>query len=184
MKILTIFLNLVYISSGIYFLINKNILNFALCIFCLVSSIILNYLRKISFIKTNSLYSVCNLFLFFATILGSCFDFYGLINHYDDFLHMWSGFITVAIGYNLLISINDRIYVRKIFVILYLFTFSMGVASVWEITEFLFDTFLGTQMQRGLNDTMFDMIDALIGTIIMILLYSKRLSNFKEPFKI
>ena len=74
MKILTIFLNLVYISSGIYFLINKNILNFALCIFCLVSSIILNYLRKISFIKTNSLYSVCNLFLFFATILGSCFD--------------------------------------------------------------------------------------------------------------
>ncbi|MDL0258489.1 hypothetical protein QQO98_10040, partial [Clostridioides difficile] len=57
----------------------------------------------------------------------------------------------------------------KVFLVIFLFMFSMGVASLWEIGEFLMDTFVGTTTQAGgLEDTMIDMVDALIGTIITI----------------
>ncbi|MGE4375729.1 MAG: hypothetical protein AB7D01_08555, partial [Methanoculleus sp.] len=36
-----------------------------------------------------------------------------------------------------------------------------------EIYEWVFDTFLGTDLQHGLDDTMLDMIFVLIGAIIV-----------------
>ena len=59
-----------------------------------------------------------------------------------------------------------------------MFMFNMGVASLWEIIEFLLDRFVGTHTQiGGLSDTVIDMIDALICSIItipFIIKYSKK----------
>ena len=65
--------------------------------------------------------------------------------------------------------------VNKVFVIIFLFMFTMGVASIWEIMEFSLDNILGTHTQiGGLEDTM---IDALIGAFISIPYFIKKLSD-------
>lgn len=177
-NIFNIFLNLVYIISGLYFVfINPSIMNIGLCIFCIASSLLIEFARRKSIIRTGSLSIVSNLFVLFSTLLGTCFGFYGIFKGYDDFLHIWSGFIAVSFAYNILIITNkDDLKVSVLFVVIYLFMFSMGVASIWEVIEFTIDNTLGMNTQAGgLNDTMVDMVDGLIGTIIMILFYLKRI---------
>ncbi len=174
MKIFTIILNLAYIFTGIYSLtIDRNILNFGLSVFCLAISLLISFLTKKSIIRSNSLGVILNSFVFFSVVLGTIFEFYDLIKGYDDFLHVWSGFIGVAFAYNILLVTNDdNLKVSKLFVIIYLFMFSMGVASIWEIVEFLLDSYLNMSTQAGgLPDTMIDMIDGFIGSFIMILYY-------------
>jgi hypothetical protein len=52
----------------------------------------------------------------------------------------------------------------------------MGFASVCEIIEYSLDTlFKMNTQQGGLTDTMHDMIDALFGSIIMIIYYIKKI---------
>ncbi len=177
-----ILINLAYLSSFLYFtLINRNMMNMGLCISGLIISIILNYLTKKSIIRTKSLYITSNLFLFFSTILGTCFEFYDIIKRYDDFLHVWSGFICVSFAYNILIITNKDFRVSKSFILIYLFMFSMGVSAIWEIIEFSLDSAFGMSTQAGgLSDTMIDMIDGLIGTIIMLIFYKNKLSKTTE----
>lgn len=177
-NIFNIVLNIIYALSGVYFLaVKPNMMNVGLCIFCIASSLLIEFLRRKSIIRTNSLSIVANLFILFSTLLGTCFEFYGIFKGYDDFLHIWSGFIAVAFAYNImLITNNEDLNVSKLFILIYLFIFSMGVASMWEIIEFALDNLLGMNTQAGgLNDTMVDMIDGLIGTIIMIPFYIKKL---------
>ena len=68
--------------------------------------------------------------------------------------------------------------VNKVFVMIFLFMFTMGVASLWEIMEFSLDNILGTHTQiGGLEDTMIDMVDALIGAIISIPYFIRKMSD-------
>ena len=107
----------------------------------------------------------------FSSLLGSCYRFYDIINYYDDFLHIWSGFISVSVAYSLLIIFNKSDIVNNInkyFIAIYIFVFAIAVAGLWEIIEFSMDTLLGLHTQAGgLTDTMIDMIDGLLGAIIM-----------------
>ncbi|MEA3323353.1 MAG: hypothetical protein U9Q12_03965, partial [Patescibacteria group bacterium] len=57
------------------------------------------------------------------------------------------------------------------FVALFAVCFSMAVAVVWEIFEYVMDIGFGTNMQKsGLVDTMEDLIVATIGALIVGLL--------------
>ena len=70
---------------------------------------------------------------------------------------------------------------NKLFVIIFLFMFSMGVASLWEIMEFSIDNLFGMHTQiGGLNDTMIDMIDGLVGTIISMPFFLKSLKKLRS----
>ena len=48
--------------------------------------------------------------------------------------------------------------------------FSMAIATTWEFFEFAMDKLLGLSMQQlisqGLDDTMYDLISATVGSII------------------
>ena len=47
--------------------------------------------------------------------------------------------------------------------------FSMGIASIWELIEFGLDRYLGFDCQAGgLTDTMFDILDCLIGSVLRL----------------
>lgn len=52
---------------------------------------------------------------------------------------------------------------------------TLSVAVLWECTEFTIDKLLGTDTQKvlttGVNDTMKDMICALLGAILYIVYY-------------
>ena len=170
-KYITYALYILYSISLILFLKNGEIENIGIAFFCLISTIALHKInQKNKRLINDNLYLVLALFIIISSLLGSCYDFYD-INHYDDFLHIWSGLISCSVAYSLLLFFNDNKIksISKIFIIIYLFMFSMGVASLWEIIEFLLDTFIGTNMQvGGLKDTVIDMIDALIGSLVMI----------------
>lgn len=188
-KYVTILLLIIYLGSIAIFVKDKNTMNILIASICTVGTIILYFVhKKYTRLIDNNLYIVSALFVMISSLLGSCYGFYD-INHYDDFLHLWSGLITVSIAFSIMTffhSDNDLKKINKYFIIIYVFMFSMGVASLWEISEFLIDRFLGMNMQvGGLVDTMIDMIDALVGAIIMLpFIYKKlNLTNKKLTFK-
>lgn len=188
-KYITILLLIIYLGSIAIFVKDKNTMNILIASICTVGTIILYFVhKKYTRLIDNNLYIVSALFVMISSLLGSCYGFYN-INHYDDFLHLWSGLITVSIAFSIMTffhSDNDIKKINKYFIIIYVFMFSMGVASLWEISEFLIDRFLGMNMQvGGLVDTMIDMIDALVGAIIMLPFIYKKLNstNKKLTFK-
>ena len=165
------------INSIGYFLFNKDYKNVVLPIASFIINLILRWAYSKNFlILDNSLYIVGSLFILFCLVFGSSFRLYDSIKHYDDFLHFWSGFITVKIGFNIIKTIEISNFNSKLLVIILLFFFAMGFASICEIVEYSLDTiFKMNTQQGGLTDTMNDMIDALFGSIIMIIYYIKKI---------
>lgn len=171
-NIITWILYLLYTGSIILFVKEKNMFNILICIVCIILTLGLQIIKK----KTNrfiddQLYIVMVVFIMIASLLGSCYGFYS-INHFDDFLHVWSGFIACSFAYLVLRLFNSDEQIggmNKFFILIYLLMFSVAVAGFWEIGEFTMDSLLGTKTQvGGLKDTMIDMIDGLIGAVIMI----------------
>ena len=168
---------IIYLASIGYFLFNKDYKNAALPTVAFIINLILRWAySKNLLILDKSLYIVGSLFILFCLVFGSSFRLYDSIKHYDDFLHFWSGFITVKIGFNIIKTIEISNFNSKLLVIILLFFFAMGFASICEIVEYSLDTiFKMNTQQGGLTDTMIDMIDALFGSIIMIIYYIKKI---------
>lgn len=175
------FIYIVYMASIIWFLKERKLFEFGIVVFCIVSTLILGIVnKKVNKLLDNSTYINLVIFIMVSSLLGSCFKFYS-INHYDDFLHLYSGVLSCNIAYLIIRYFNNEENIKmvnKVFVIIFLFMFTMGVASLWEIMEFSLDNILGTHTQiGGLEDTMIDMIDALIGVIISIPYFIRKLSD-------
>lgn len=180
-KIITWIFYIIYIVSIGYFVKEKEFINIVISLVCVSLTILLGLLnRKLNRFITDGLYLELISFILISSLLGSCFGLYS-INHYDDFLHLWSGFIGCSLAFSIVNTLNTPKQIRnmsKIFIILFLLMFSMGVAGFWEISEFLGDKFLGMNTQAGgLQDTMIDTIDALVGTIIMIPFTMKKINK-------
>lgn len=172
LKFITFLLYVSYIVSIVFFIKEKELVRASISSFCIVATFTLYIVNKNSNrLISNSLYIVIVVFIFFASLLGSCYSFYD-INHYDDFLHLWSGFISCNVAFSIINFFNTPRQIRdmsKIFIFIFLLMFSMAVASIWEIAEFSIDKMLGMHTQAGgLEDTIIDMIDALVGTLLMI----------------
>lgn len=168
---------ILYIISIGYFLFNKDYGNAGLSTVAFIINLILRWIYSKNFILLdNSLYIVGTLFILFCLVFGSSFGLYDKINHYDDFLHFWSGFITVKIGFNIIKLVGINNFNNKLLIAILLLFFAMGFASICEIVEYSLDTLFKMETQKGgLIDTMHDMIDALIGTILMIIYYIRKI---------
>ncbi len=175
------FIYIVYMASIIWFLKERKLFEFGIVVFCIVSTLILGIVnKKVNKLLDNSIYINLVIFIMVSSLLGSCFKFYS-INHYDDFLHLYSGVLSCNIAYLIIRYFNNEENIKmvnKVFVMIFLFMFTMGVASLWEIMEFSLDNILGTHTQiGGLEDTMIDMVDALIGAIISIPYFIRKMSD-------
>lgn len=172
-------LYLIYIISIGYFGLQKNFAGIGMSVFCLVSAMILSkvYSKKIELIDT-SLYIVANLFILFSILLGSSYEFYDKIKFYDDFLHFWSGFVGVKIAWNLTRELNVDYNDNKLIFFIVLLLVSMGISAMCEVSEYTLDTVFNMKTQAGgLVDTMHDMIDALAGSLLMMIYYFKKIGN-------
>ena len=146
-------------------------------------------------------------FLFLAFIiaclwLGELLDFYIHFSWWDDVLHTFSGVYIAAIGFFVVSIVNarrdEKARLSPGFVAVYAFVLALASECVWEIFEFLSDTFFGSNMQRAyestsfkdngavdsvtdpnfnalvgrdaLIDTMGDMIEVLVGALILCIL--------------
>ena len=172
-NIFTLVICFIYVISAIYFLLKKDFGSIGIIAFCIVVNIVLLICnKKLSRLVENNIYVILSLFVMFSSLLGSCFRFYDIINHYDDFLHLWSGIISTNIAYLLIKYFIKKEWIKdinKIFIVIFLFMFTMGIGSLWEVMEFSLDTLFGMNTQiGGLKDTMIDIIDALVGGLVSI----------------
>lgn len=115
--------------------------------------------------------SIVYIFVFFSVVIGTFGGGYR-IDHFDDFLHVFSG---IWIGYaswiilRRLLRNGGAANLPNSFIALYMLSFSLAAAAVWELLEFAGDKlFSFTAQGRDPDDTMIDMIMGLIGGLITV----------------
>ncbi len=132
----------------------------------------------------DTLYYSMLVFVFLASPMGSVINLYRTFGPYDKIVHLISGFLLAAFGMMLaefLVGRFTDIKDKTIIFIPLLFAavmFSSGCAGIWEIFEFTADKLAGGEMQRGMVDTITDMIAGNVGAIaygIYMLLKQKKL---------
>lgn len=116
-------------------------------------------------------------FIWIAVAWGTFGGMYKL-RHFDDLLHFISGLWLGYGGWLLLIYLLGKEMAGKLpksFVFLYLVCFSLAGGGAWELLEFAGDKLLHfTAQGRDHDDTMFDMIDGLIGGLLAAFYIAKR----------
>ncbi|GMR04522.1 MAG: hypothetical protein BMS9Abin23_0420 [Thermodesulfobacteriota bacterium] len=110
--------------------------------------------------------------LFLHTFLGEGLEFYNKYWIWDKLLHVYGAAVTAIIAFVIVYSLH---YTRKLrltlpFIVLITFTFAVTMGAMWEIGEFSVDRFFGKQTQKGLADTMYDLINDMIGGFIVAVL--------------
>lgn len=122
--------------------------------------------------------------------LGTALNFYAFIPHYDKFLHTFFGVWCAQLVYyfiNLWGGADMRTWAKMLFVMLSV----LGVAALWEVSEYAMSLVFGTDPQlwktvlsdpsyHPLRDTIWDIIVAAIGVgIFYLTVLADRLSGGK-----
>jgi uncharacterized membrane protein YjdF len=160
-----LFLAVNYYTEKDYFMMISCILVMILPFLIYLFEILFN--RKIS-TKAKFLYLI---FVYLSAVLGAVGNFYNDVFMYDKVVHFVSGilssalFLTVVKYYD-----KKRTYTKKILFFSTL-CFSSTIAVLWEICEFSFDFVFGKNAQKGNNDTMLDMIVAIVACIVFAAIY-------------
>ena len=91
-------------------------------------------------------------FIFAAEILGEVNAFYVVVPNLDTMLHTLNGFLAAAVGFSLVMLLNDdqrlAFHLSPLFLAIVAFCFSMTIGVLWEFFEFSMDYFFGTDMQK------------------------------------
>lgn len=89
-------------------------------------------------------------FVFASLVMGSVYDVYWLLPHWDTLLHAWSAVLLVLAGLGLLGALDADAAARPPLWISALFAYAFAALGgvLWEFVEFATDAFLGTNMQR------------------------------------
>ncbi len=115
------------------------------------------------------------LFIFCAHFLGTTLELYNHITYFDKVTHTISGVLTALFALLLLKELGICDKKRILFSLLFLFSFTMLVASGWEMFEYIANIFFGGDAQRvaltGVNDTMQDIIVAFLGSVLVAICY-------------
>lgn len=114
------------------------------------------------------------LFAYCSLFLGEIHDFYERFWWWDIGLHGSSAVVfgLIGVGAMRMMQSAGTIDGNASVVALFGFTFALAIGAAWEIIEFLIDLVFGTEMQKGLQDTMSDLIvDGLGAFVVTILAY-------------
>ena len=135
-------------------------------------------LRKLFKIKiTDAMEFTYVIFVILAQFLGSVVNLYNNDTTwwYDLFTHFSSGVLTTVLALVIMSWLGVYKEKNKWFNLLFMVSFTLMIASLWEFLEFGTDTFLGMNVQHsletGVRDTMEDMLIAFLGSIIVSVTY-------------
>ncbi len=103
--------------------------------------------------------------LFLHTFLGEGMNFYNTVNLYDKFLHVYGTAVISLLAFLTVYTLHYTKKLRLSIPLIGFFTvvFALAVGGLWEIGEFTIDKLFDKHTQDGLDDTMYDMINDLIG---------------------
>ncbi|MGM9948247.1 DUF2238 domain-containing protein [Floccifex sp.] len=135
------------------------------------------------------IYSINIAFVFFASLIGSCFQGYK-VPYFDKVVHFCSGLFATCLAMMLFYKIKETNYVKdkqdyKIF-LLFINAINCSIAVIWEFFEFAMLVFFNNDCIRnhatGVYDSMTDMLCAFIAglclTYSVIRYYKRGKSNF------
>lgn len=109
-------------------------------------------------------------FIYAALFLGELRNYYDIYHWWDIMLHGFSSIILGFIGFVIIYTLHERnkIAASPIIIAIFAFCFSMAIGAVWEIYEFVMDSFFQWNMQPGgLVDTMWDLIIDALGSLFI-----------------
>ena len=150
-------------------------------------------LRKRFMIQIPLMITVmCALFGFVAMVMGDGLNFYGKYSWWDSVLHFFSSCVLAFVGLWIITIIFEKqdqlVLSNKLFLSLYVLIFGLSCGAVWEVCEYAYDAFCGTNTQQfmatttasittaediplcghdALRDTMTDLILDLVGSLLM-----------------
>ena len=91
-------------------------------------------------------------FIFAAEILGEVNAFYVVIPGWDTMLHTINGFLAAAVGFSMVMLLNDdervAFHLSPAFLAMVAFCFSMTIGVIWEFFEFFMDHVFLMDMQK------------------------------------
>lgn len=127
--------------------------NVFLCVLTLVLFMIPTFVEhRLHIDVPNTLEIIILLFIFSAEILGEIQEYYLLFPFWDTMLHTINGFLAAAVGFSLVLLLNDNekltFDLSPFFLAMVAFCFSMTIGVLWEFFEFGMDWFFHTDMQR------------------------------------
>jgi len=176
MKKINILLIIISIVGSIYITITRNYnIVYILKDMSIILTINAIYIiKKIFKIKiSEEINFIYILFIFMAHFLGVTCEVYNKIYWFDKFVHFLSGVLT-SFGSIYLITKFKKDNNTK-FTVLFIIAFSLMVASLWEMFEYLSSCLFDVDPQKvvltGVNDTMGDIIVAFLGSILVSLSY-------------
>ena len=150
-------------------------------------------LRKRFMIQIPLMITVmCALFGFVAMVMGDGLNFYGKYSWWDSVLHLFSSCVLAFVGLWIITIIFEKqdqlVLNNKLFLSLYVLIFGLSCGAVWEVCEYAYDAFCGTNTQQfmatttasittvadiplcgheALRDTMTDLILDLVGSLLI-----------------
>lgn len=103
--------------------------------------------------------------IFLHTFFGEWLKFYDRIWLWDKILHIYGTGVIAILAFMIVYTLH---YIKKIrltlpLVGLFTIIFAMAVGGFWEIGEFAFDNIFNKDTQNGLDNTMWDLVNDLIG---------------------
>lgn len=184
-RILAVFIVASGIILGIYNIFFSDsyyiLLAFAFCLFPLIPPL-LDRLLKIR--PVYVIHFTLLLFLILSYGIGMVLNGYHRIPYFDKLMHLLSGIVFTVVGSCLFYVFKTELTIEPGDAALncfFSFDFSLAVAAIWEILEYVIDLILHNDPQNvlttGVHDTMQDIIACLAGTLVVVLylyLYYKK----------
>jgi len=152
------------IFAGVRSLLRSDYESFYLCILTILLLLLPSIIKahfRIELPQTLEIIIYC--FIFSAEILGELDSFYTLIPIWDTVLHTINGFLAAAIGYSMVILLNNdnkvAFNLSPLYLSLVAFCFSMTIGVLWEFGEFFLDVFFNIDAQK---DTIIHNINSVL----------------------
>lgn len=157
--------NVLIVMLFVLSLFSKNYLvAFGVIPFLIVSFVIRRYNKNLEFVYL--------FFVFISYVLGFVFDYYDRLYFFDALAHSLFGLVGSVFALPLLNKFKKYEFIDVLFNVFFIIIFTVSLAGLWEIFEFTVDKlFVSANMQRSLNNTMKDIISALLFSFVYSFIY-------------
>ncbi len=192
LKIMNNILMIVFIIFSVMLAVYYSVHFNAYYLFLSVASFVIPFIPNVIYrvfrlTPAYTLTMAARVFIFLAFHIGMACKGYVLIPFYDKIVHTFSGVIFSVLGIIIFYALKHGHTIDKKdswLCTVFSFSFSMMIAAVWEIYEYIIGFVLKTDPQcvaaTGVGDTMSDIIACLVGTAVLCLLIIYRFKTEKS----
>lgn len=173
------------IIYGVMRILNNDFYGFLICVSIIPVMLVPFLLKKFFSLKISiQVETMYLIFVFFAHFLGSIINFYDLIPGYDKIMHFISGMLSAFIALLLLIKLKQYKKMNLLFTVIFMIATTLSIAALWEFYEFISDYIFSKDAQNvmttGVSDTMWDMLMAFLGSVLISIQYWCEVKRKKE----